>query len=78
MVKVGKGALTTKVIQIIYRFLGIETVFTEAEQQLSLLDNSTLRMAKLDKAADRIHEKYGLRGRLDRAHHGIAVAIRGE
>lgn len=35
------------------------TGFTEAGQQLSLLDNSTIRMAKLDKAVDRIREKYG-------------------
>ena len=42
------------------RLVGIGvTGFTEAGQQLSLLDNSALRMAKLDKAVDRIREKYG-------------------
>jgi DNA polymerase-4 len=42
------------------RLIGIGvTGFTEAGQQLSLLDNSTLRMAKMDKAVDRIREKYG-------------------
>ncbi|MGA3094763.1 MAG: DNA polymerase IV [Dehalococcoidales bacterium] len=42
------------------RLIGIGvTGFTEAGQQLSLLDNSTLRLAKLDKAVDRIREKYG-------------------
>jgi DNA polymerase-4 len=33
--------------------------FSEPGQQLSLMDDSTLRLAKLDKAIDRIREKYG-------------------
>lgn len=42
------------------RLIGIGvTNFTESGQQLSLLDNSTQRLAKLDKAVDRIREKYG-------------------
>ena len=42
------------------RLIGIGvTGFTESGQQLRLLDDSTLRLAKLDKAVDRIREKYG-------------------
>jgi DNA polymerase-4 len=42
------------------RLIGIGVAgFTEAGQQLSLLDNSDTRLAKLDKAVDRIREKYG-------------------
>jgi DNA polymerase-4 len=42
------------------RLVGIGvTGFAEAGQQLSLLDNSAPRMSKLDKAVDRIREKYG-------------------
>jgi DNA polymerase-4 len=42
------------------RLIGIGvSSFGEPGQQLSLLDNSALRMAKLDKAVDCIREKYG-------------------
>jgi DNA polymerase IV len=42
------------------RLIGIGvTGFCEGEQQLSLLDNSAARLAKLDRAVDRIREKYG-------------------
>jgi len=42
------------------RLIGIGvTGFTAAGQQLSLLDDSILRLAKLNRAVDRIREKYG-------------------
>lgn len=42
------------------RLIGIAVAgFLESGQQLSLLDDTNLRLGKLDKAVDRIREKYG-------------------